>query len=214
MKPIRTLMLCLVAATGLLTMAPTAPVVAATGNGASQYVQNIGTQALTVISDTSLNKEQKQAKLEAVFSTSVDFSWVGRFVMGRYWKQATDDQKARYLTEYQKFLLLNYTSRFANDSSGSFKVTASRDDGDGEFTVSTQMQAGDSSDEPILVDYRIHNVAGSYKIFDVVVEGVSLLTTQRTEFSSVITNQGIDYLINQLVAKSSTATQKAAAKNG
>jgi phospholipid transport system substrate-binding protein len=68
--------------------------------------------------------------------------------------------------------------------------------------------------EPFFIDYRIHKVDKSYKIFDVIVEGVSLLTTQRTEFSSVINNKGIDYLINQLVEKSTAASQKSTAKNG
>ena len=212
MKLLRLFIMCLLFATGAVTSMAAQ---AAVDDSAGAYVQNVGSQALGIINDKALSKEQKQAKLESVFSTSVDFPWVGRFVMGRYWKQATDDQKTRYLTEYQKFLLLNYTSRFANYSSGSFKVTASRDDGDGEFTVSTQMKAGEDTDgEPVLVDYRIHKLNNSFKIFDVVVEGVSLLATQRTEFASVITNQGVDYLINQLVEKSSAAEKKAVSKNG
>lgn len=213
MKTVRTLSILLVAATGLF-VSSAAPAVAAAGDDAAAYVQNIGTQAVGVISNKALGKEQKKQKLEAVFSGSVDFQWVGRFVMGRYWKQATDAQKTRYLSEYEKFLLLNYTSRFANFSDGSFKVTASRDDGDGEYTVSTQMQTAEVADgEPIFVDYRIHKVDKSFKIFDVIVEGVSLLTTQRTEFSSVINNKGVDYLIDQLVLKSSAAAKKSAEKN-
>ncbi len=212
MKLLRTLTLILIAASGLSLSAPK-PVLAA-ADEASLYVQNVGTQALGIISNKSFAKEQKQTKLEAVFSDSVDFQWVGRFVMGRYWKQATDEQKAHYLVEYQKFLLLNYTSRFSNYSGGSFKVTSSRDDGDGEFTVSTQMQAGEVADgEPILVDYRIHKSDKGFRIFDVIVEGVSLLTTQRTEFSSVIGNKGIDYLISQLMEKTSAAAKKTASKS-
>lgn len=197
MNPLRTFTILLVA-TGLLAAAP----VHAAGDEAGKYVQDIGNQALAVIRNNALNKSQKQAKLETVFSNAVDFQWVGRFVMGRFWKQATEEQKNQYLAQYQKFLLLNYTSRFASHTSGIFKVTSSRDDGDGEFTVSTQMQAGDSNGDPVLVDYRIRQMAGSYKIFDVIVEGVSLLTTQRSEFASVITDKGIDYLIKQLADKS------------
>jgi phospholipid transport system substrate-binding protein len=214
MKPIRSISILLIAAAGLF-LATASSTLAATGDEASNYVQNIGSQALGVISNKAYNKEQKLQKLEAVFSSSVDFQWVGRFVMGRYWKQASEEQKNRYLSEYAKFLLLNYTSRFANYSGGSFKVNSSREDGDGEYTVSTQMQTSEiANGEPFFIDYRIHKVDKSYKIFDVIVEGVSLLTTQRTEFSSVINNKGIDYLINQLVEKSSLAAKQAADKNG
>ena len=69
------------------------------------------------------------------------------------------------------------------------------------------MQSQEPNSEPVLVDYRVReskNTKGGsgYKIFDVIVEGVSLITTQRSEFASVITNNGIDYLIGQLAAKS------------
>src|SRR6185312_2833088 len=105
----------------------------------------------------------------------------------------------------QKFLTLHYTTRFTEYTSGDFKVTGSRDDGNNEFTVSMQIQSEDKQSDPILVDYRIRkNGDGSLKIFDVIVEGVSMITTQRSEFAAVITNHNIDYLINMLETKSRT----------
>ena len=180
-----------------------APSKAATSEEAGKYIEGIGSNALAVISNKSLDKAGKQAKLEAIFSDSVDFNWVSRFVMGRYWRQATDAQKTRYVAEYKKFLILNYTSRFTQYTSGSFKVTSSKDNGNNEFTVSMQIQAGAANSEPVLVDYRVRaGDTGGFKIFDVIVEGVSLLATQRSEFGSVLSKEGIDYLTDQLVAKS------------
>jgi len=171
---------------------------------ASKYVQGLGDQALAVITNHHFNPDQKQKALEKIFSSNVDFPWVGRFVMGRFWREATDGQKARYLREYQKFLILHYTSRFTQYTSGTFKVTGSREDGDDEFTVSMQLKSDEPNSEPVLVDYRVRKEEGGFKIFDVIVEGVSLITTQRSEFASVITNNGIDFLIDQLAAKSKT----------
>ena len=185
--------------------ASAAPVRADAGNGkASLYVKNLGDQALTIITNKALTKPQKQAKLEKIFSENVDFAWVSRFVMGRYWREATLEQKKRYQTEYKKFLLLHYTSRFTDAGGGTFKIISEKDDGDGEYTISMQLQSDDRKSEPVMVDYRVRKDEGkpTYKIFDVIVEGVGLLTTQRSEFSSVIANKGIDYLIDQLVAKS------------
>jgi len=172
------------------------------------FVQHVGDQALAVIADQSLNKQKKQDSLTKIFAGIVDFPWVGRFVMGRYWREATDDQKKRYLTEYKKFLLLHYTSRFTNFSGGTFTLQGVKDDGDGEFTVSMRMKSDAPDSEPVQVDYRVHagdikDGKGHFQIFDVIVEGVGLLNTQRSEFSSVIAEHGVDYLIDQLVAKSS-----------
>jgi len=186
----------------LLALWMASPVYAA-GDEASAYVQNVGDQALAVISNKALSKDQKQAGLEKIFGDNVDFPWIGRFVMGRYWREATPDQKTRYVAEYQKFEILHYTSRFTNYTGGSVKVTSDKDDGNGEYTVSMQMQSDDANSEPVLVDYRVRKNTNKpgFKIFDVIVEGVSLLTTQRSEFTAVLNDKGIDYLIDQLAKK-------------
>jgi len=212
-QSIRTLTAVLIAVTCIACMTQARPAVAAPDD-ASKYIQNIGNEALTVIGTKGLSKEQKQAKLEKIFANSVDFQWVGRFVMGRFWRQATDQQKTRYLAEYEKFLLLHYTSRFTDYTSGSFKVTNFRDDGDNEYTVSTQMASAEANNgEPLLVEYRVRKEDRGYRIFDVIVEGVSLLATQRSEFSSVISSKGIDYLIDQLVVKSASGDIRVGSKS-
>ena len=171
-------------------------------DSASKYIQHIGDQALAIISNPGYGADQKEQALEKIFSGSVDFPWVGRFVMGHFWREATDAQKARYLKEYQKFLILHYTSRFTQYTSGSFKVTGARKDNDDEYTVSMQLKSDEPNSQPVMVDYRLRSQGSGFKIFDVIVEGVSLITTQRAEFSSVLTNNGIDYLIDQLAEKS------------
>src|SRR5437762_3212562 len=104
------------------------PALASDIDSANQYVQGVAGQTLGVISGKKLTKEQKEARLEKLFADNIDFPWVGRFVMGRFWREATEEQKARYLKHYQKFLILHYTSRFAEYSSGNFKITGARDD--------------------------------------------------------------------------------------
>lgn len=211
MKPIRTLATILVAAASVCLAAASAR--ASADAEASKYIETVGTHALSVITSNGSSKQQKQAQLQKIFADNVDFQWVGRFVLGRHWRQATESQKHRYLAEYQKFLLLHYTARFTDYTSGSFRVTSSRDDGDNEFTVSTQMQSTEiSNNEPVMVDYRVRKGESGFKIFDVIVEGVSLLTTQRSEFSSVINNKGLDYLINQLATKAASDVRPSAGK--
>ena len=165
-------------------------------------MESLGAQALTIISNKSFSKEQKQTKLDKIFADNVDFAWVGRFVLGQYWRQASEDQKKRYLKEYQRFLIYHYTSRFTEYTGGSFNVTGARDDGDGEFTVNMQLLSDQPGSEPVLVDYRVRKASGAgFRIFDVVVEGVSLINTQRSEFGSVVAKHGIDQLIAQLASK-------------
>lgn len=198
-----TLRFPLVALCFALALVVTAPVARAdAATDASRYIEGVAKNALATISNAKLNKSQKQASLDKLFKDNVDIPWIGRFVMGRFWKQATDAQKTSYLKEYEKFLIQHYTSRFTDYTSGSFTITSVKDDGEGEFTVNMELKGDKKNDPPVLVDYRVRKQGGGFKIFDVIVEGVSLITTQRSEFSSVISQHDIDYLITQLKNKS------------
>ena len=192
-----------VVALALFSAVPLGAAKAATTKDAEQYVNTLGNTALGIISGKA-GKNEKQAQLEKLFSESVDIPWVGRFVMGRFWREATDEQKKKYLSEYQNFVVKHYASRFTEYSSGSFKITGSKDDGDGEFVINMQMTSGEAGAEPVAVDYRVRSEKGKFKVFDIIVEGVSMITTQRSEFASVLSNNGIDYLITQLANKSAS----------
>lgn len=187
---------CVVFAGALLL---SAPVMSAPIDDASKYVESLGNNAVETLSSKTLSKAKKTAKIEELFRENVDIAWVGKFVMGRFWRQATDGQKARYLKAYEKFIISHYATRFTEYSSGSFKITDARDDGDDEFTISMKIHSGEPSAEPVAIDYRVRKASKNpYIVFDIIVEGVSMITTQRSEFSSVISNKGIDYLITQL----------------
>ncbi len=178
---------------------------AKTADDAKSYINNVASEALSIIEKTS-DKTAKKKKLEKLFAGSVDLQWVGKFVMGRYWRQASDDQKKRYLQEYERFILHHYTSRFTQYTSGSFEITDARDDGNDEYTVSMSLQDKSKKGEPpVFVDYRIRKQGSSFMIFDVIVEGVSMITTQRSEFASVLAKHDVEHLIDQLAKKSVTA---------
>lgn len=181
------------------------PVRAASEAEASKYVESLGNQAIAIIKENKISKDQKQKKLEKIFSTNVDIPWVGRFVMGRFWRTATPEQQQRYLKEYENFVVTHYASRFAEYSGGKFAVTDAKKTGDGEFTISMKMETGDKGAEPVAVDYRVRAGKGSFKVFDVIVEGVSMITTQRSEFGAILSDKGIDELISKLASKSLSA---------
>lgn len=190
--------LCAAVAFGMLL---TSPASAETVENAGKYVETLGNSAIATLSDKSLSKDVKQAKIEKLFRENVDIAWIGKFVLGRFWRQATDDQKKNYMRQYETFLVHNYATRFTDYTSGSFKITDTRSDGDDEFTVSMQIKADAAGSEPVMVDYKIRSDKShksNFAVFDIIVEGVSMITTQRSEFTSVIANKGMDYLITQL----------------
>jgi|CXWL01.1.fsa_nt_gi phospholipid transport system substrate-binding protein len=193
-------------ALALCVLLLTAPVSAAPADNASKYVETLGNTAIATLSDKKLDKETKRKKIEQLFRDNVDIAWIGKFVLGRFWRQITDDQKKRYLNEYETFLVRNYATRFTDYTSGSFTITYARADSADEFFISMQIKSDEAGGDPIVVDYRVRSDSKNHKsgfvVFDIIVEGVSMITTQRSEFTSVLTNKDMDYLIAQIAKKS------------
>lgn len=196
MRAKRFLVLCIVCLAGVFS----SPVFADDKTDASAFVNKVGHDALAVISDKSKNKEQKDAALEAMFVENVDIDAIGKYAAGRAWKTATDEQKQKYLANYKIFLTNHYTKNFAEFTDANFEVTKVIPDDTGGNTVTMRIKRPQAED--VVVDYDVKkSEAGALKVYDITVEGVSMLTTQRSDFSSVISQNSFDYLISQLAAR-------------
>lgn len=164
---------------------------------AKAFVDKVGGTALAVLKDESLSQEQQVAQLNTLFSQSVDIPYVAKFVLGRYWRTATPEQQAKYLAAYEPFLIKNYVSRVARYSGQTYTLGTARPTDDGAI-VGMTLHTPDGSAPDVIVNYRLSKTPQGYKVIDILVEGVSLLNTQRSEFASVVANKGLDYLISAL----------------
>jgi len=174
---------------------------AAGGDDARQFVDGVGKHVLDVLNGNG-SKDQKQAQLRQMFSDNVDMDWMGQFVMGRGWQQATPDQRSRYMQAYKQYLLARYTTNFADYTGSKYTITDVKDEGDGQFTVNMQIKTANQQQQDTLAGYRLRNAGnGQFKIVDIIIEGVSLITTQRSDFASVLQQKGVDGLISAVEAK-------------
>lgn len=182
----------------LLTFALFAAPAHADENGARDFIDGLGKEVLAQAKDTSRSTAEKETALKDLFFRSVDVDWIGKFVLGRFWRTASESQQQQYLNNYRNFISTNYTSRLRDYTGETYKITGTRDDGDGKYLVS--MQIVRPNGQNVETDYKVKE-EGGYKIVDIVVEGVSLITTQRSEFSSAVSRKGLDFLIEQLAKK-------------
>ncbi len=163
---------------------------------AKAYVQDVSNRVLDIISSSKFSQDEKQKKLIGVFEKTVDTKWIGRFVLGRYYNTATAAQKKAYDDVYREFLIRSYVPRFKEYKGQKFELTETRKDGNNEYLVKTLITS--ESDAPIRVDYRVRDGGNGFKVSDIISEGVSLINTQRSEFGSAVSREGMDYLIEQL----------------
>ena len=115
-------------------------------------------------------------------------SGIAKFVLGRYWKLATDDQKAEFQKLLETLLVQSYAKAFAHYSGEKFDVGSARGNDDGSMLVnSTIIQP---NGDVIHLDWRVEDGDNTLKITDLLVEGVSLRTTHRSDFASAIQSNG------------------------
>jgi phospholipid transport system substrate-binding protein len=130
----------------------------------------------------------REARFRELFHEDFDCPGIARFVLGRYWRTASPEEQQEFIKLFENYVVFVYTVRLADFGGETFKVRGSRSDGDGVI-VSTDV-ASPGRPTPLRIDWRLVDDDGAYKINDVIVEGVSMAVTQRSEFASVVQRNG------------------------
>lgn len=155
-------------------------------SAANIFIQNLGDQALDILSDHKRTAEEKDTAFQDMLRRSFDLPTIARFVIGRNaWFGATDPEKAEYLKLFEKLVVRIYSDRFSFYSGEKFYVQSERQEGERDTMVTSHIMRPDST-SPIVVDWRVRNFNGRQAIIDVIVEGISMSVTQRQEYGSVL----------------------------
>ena len=192
------------------------------------HAQQLGPEELVkkmtddVMSSIQSDKElaagdrQKALKLaEEKILPHVDFEEATRLAVGRSWSQASAEQKKRLTEEFRRMLVRTYSSAVSAYQGQTMKVLPVRmKPGDTEVTVRNHYNRPGA--KPVQIDYAMRKADSGWKIYDIVVEGVSLVLTYRSEFDAVVKQEGLDGLIKRMAGKNAPAgvgsTSKPAAK--
>jgi len=163
----------------------------------ARFVEEIGQRALAVLRRRDLDRAAKVRALERLVEEATDLELLARLVMGRYWRQATPAQRARFVELFRQLLRRAIAERLDRYSGQTFEVTGSEPVGRRDVLVHTRVRSPGGR-QAIAVDWRIRRVGERLVVIDVIAEGVSLLLTQRNEVAEVIGREGIDGLLRRL----------------
>ncbi len=176
---------------------------------AAGFIADLGQRTIKVLS-SRLSERERESQFRAIFDEGFDVPAISRFVLGQYWRTASEAQRQDFVALFEAYVVHAYAVRFNEYAGQQLQVIAARAEGDDSSLVQSRI-AQPSGAPPLKVDWRVGKTAKGYKINDVVVEGVSMAVTQRQEFASVIQRNGgqIDALLKLLREK---AGQSAEAK--
>jgi phospholipid transport system substrate-binding protein len=150
-------------------------------------INDLGNRALEVLSK-NVSPTQRDARFRELFQQDFDVPAIARFVLGRYWRIATPAQQQEFVRLFAVYTALAYSNRLAAYSGETLRVTGSRPESEGSIVSSEIVRP--NGEPPTKVDWRLSWTDGTYKITDVIVDGISMAVTQRSEFASVIQRHG------------------------
>lgn len=168
-------------------------------DGAAQFVQWLSGQAIALLRQPGTPIDKRELVFRNLLRQGFDLPLIGRFVLGQHYRTATPEQRADFQRLFEEYILSTYSSRLGGYAGETFQVISARPAGSKDAMVRTRIER--PSGPPIQADWRVRANGNQYKIIDVMVEGVSMAVTQRSEFASVIKNSGFEGLLAALRAR-------------
>jgi len=167
-------------------------------------VKNVTTEVVELITKDREIRSGNRGKLIEVIEAKVlphfSFASMTSLAVGQSWNKATPDQKKRLIEEFKTLLVRTYASALAAYSDQRFDyrpLRAKPTDTD----VTVQVRIMQSGAQPVPIDYSMEKTPSGWKVYDVMVGGVSLVANYRTEFNNMVREAGIEGLIKNLQAK-------------
>jgi len=199
MKSIRIRLAMATLALGALAAGPAAH--AAPERSPEQVIRDASELTMEAIVD---RREELKADRQALFALidevllpRWDRQYTGQLVMGRYWRDATREQREAFITGLYRKLLDSYGEGILQYDSGQLKITGTRGNpADGRVMVDSEVRLEDGTLVPI--SYRLRLDQDSWKVYDVVVEGISYVTNYRNQYASEFRSKGIEQVIEEL----------------
>ncbi len=169
---------------------------------ASALVRNTSERMLTTLKERRAEIDRQPQLIYRLVREIVvphfDFQRITQAALGRHWGQATPQQQAALTNEFQQLLVRTYAKALLGYSGQDILYLPLRPGRDaGDVTVATQVQ--EAGAPALAINYRLYLKDGDWKVYDLIIDNVSLITNYRSSFANRIRTEGIDGLIQSLV---------------
>jgi phospholipid transport system substrate-binding protein len=173
----------------VMTIQPSSSHAEVSGKKAEAFISGLADKAIEAMTMPKVSKSERVKHFKVLLNENFAVKTIARYVIGRYWKRATQSEKEEYLNLFQEMLAVNYINRFSEYAGENLNVIKSSVSSSKDAIVHSQIVRDGT--QPVSVDWQVRSKDNvTFKIIDIKVEGVSLGQTQKSEFSSVIRQNG------------------------
>jgi phospholipid transport system substrate-binding protein len=184
------------AACTLALLAPAGASAAAGSQEAQQLIKGLTDEAVAMASN-GLTAQQKEKRFRELLHTSFDMGEIARFILGRFWRTTTQAQQQEFMRLFEELTVLTWVKRFDDYGGETIDVVGTAQEGEQGLLIETRVNR--AKGQPIPVTWRVRDRDGRLKVVDIVVEGVSMAITHRSEYTAAAQSSGgIDGLLKAM----------------
>jgi phospholipid transport system substrate-binding protein len=172
---------------------------------ASAFIQKLGRDAVRELTDPTVPRSERDARFRRLLVDRFDMAAISKFVLGRYWRSTDEAQRAEFQRLFVDFIVGSYSARFSEYLGEGVRVTGSNAQDGNTILVHSMIDMPTSED--VRVDWLLRSANDGFAIVDIIVEGVSMNATERSQFGSLIHDRGG---VNGLIEALRTGTVQSA----
>ncbi len=169
---------------------------------AGAFLKALSREAAAKLGSDGLSQAQKQDNFRALFRTAFDVPTISRFVLGKYWRGATEDQRQAFTAAFEELQMQRFLPQFEKYDENAVQVESVQAEAGKPDIYKVGSKILRPEGEPFNVVWRIRDTGDAYQILDVVAEGVSMAISLRHEYGEVAKAKGVDGLIEDMREKS------------
>ncbi len=168
-------------------------------SGSHDFIVELAGKAVKSLAAPDIDAAERRLRFSKLMHDYFAFKGIARWVLGRHWKRATEAEREEYLVLFERLMVVVYADRFAKYSGETLEVIRAEVRSEEDALVHSRIVRPEGQ-KPIDVAWRVRRKDDTFKIVDVMVEGLSMGLTQQKEFSSVIRQkgEGIEGLLKEL----------------
>ena len=169
---------------------------------ATQMIEDVTKEGIEKIINSNQTQEEKDKTFRKLFTENLDLDFIGKYVLGRYWRVATPAQKKEFINLYRELNVQTWSKRFDEFKGKNFIFDGTTPaNNPNQIFVDTKVPMQEGA--PASVKWRIKDTNGRLKVIDIIVENVSLAQTARNEYTSFIAKspKGVEGLLENLRIK-------------
>lgn len=160
----------------------------ASAEDARQFINTLADRAIVMVADKSIGEKERDDRFRDLFVSSFDIPEIGRFVLGRYWRMAKPDQQQEFLKLFEDITTLTWARRFQDYSGERVETAVATRDGEHGWLVDSRIVR--ESRQPVQVQWRLRDTPQGLRVVDIIVEGVSMAITHRSDYSAAMQGNG------------------------